>query len=57
MRKFSDKICAENQNTRFAFSNYKKNRAFCEIMWKNMVQSNGTQMKLNTAHALLVLDN
>jgi hypothetical protein len=36
-----------------------ENHAFCEIMWKNPLQSNRPQMatQSNKAHALCVLDN
>ena len=44
MRKFSDKICRENQNTYFMFNNFMENRAFCEIMWKNIVEPDRPQM-------------
>jgi hypothetical protein len=35
MRNVSDKICRENQNTRFVFSNFCY-RAVYEVMWKNV---------------------
>jgi len=39
MRNVSDKICTENQNTHFVFSNFFfENRAVYEIMWKNIVE-------------------
>ena len=39
MTKFADKYCKENEiNTHFMFNNiFPKNRAICEIMWKNVV--------------------
>jgi hypothetical protein len=38
MRNFSNKMCTENQNTHFLFSNFYENRAACKIMPKNVVQ-------------------
>jgi hypothetical protein len=38
MRNISDNSCWENQNTHIVFRNFFKNRAICEIMWKNMVK-------------------
>ena len=41
MRNVSDRSCRENQNTHFVFSKFPlppKNRAFYEIMWKNIVE-------------------
>jgi len=53
MRNISDKTCRENQNTHFMFSkSFSENRAVYEEMWKNMVQLNRLQMKINTVHAL-----
>jgi len=48
MRNFSSKICTENQNTHFVFSNFfpPENRAVYEIMCKNNIQSNRTQMTI-----------
>jgi len=47
MRKFSDKICRENQNTHFVFSNFFfGNHAVYETMWKNMVERDRTQMTI-----------
>jgi hypothetical protein len=38
-RQVSDKLCGENQNTHFKFNNFiSYNRAFYEIMWKNIVE-------------------
>jgi len=31
--------CRENQNTHFMFNNFFENRAVCEIMWENMIES------------------
>ena len=47
MENVSDKICRENQNTHFVFSNFffpPKNRAVYEITWKNIVEPDRTQM-------------
>jgi len=39
MRNVSGKICRENQNTHFAFSNFFfLNHAFHEIIWNNIVE-------------------
>jgi hypothetical protein len=35
MGKFSDKSCRVNQNTFYVRQLFPKNRAFCEITWKN----------------------
>jgi hypothetical protein len=45
MRKISHKICQENQNTHFMFSNFfSENRAVHEITWKNIVEPDRPQM-------------
>ena len=45
MRNVSDKSCTENQNTRFLFNIFFfANSAVCEIMWKNIVQPDRSQM-------------
>jgi hypothetical protein len=47
IRNVSDKFCTENQNTNFMFNNFPPlppNRAIYEIMEKNMVQPEITQM-------------
>jgi hypothetical protein len=45
MKNISDKRCRENQNTHFEFSNFvSENRAFYEIMWKNIVEADRPQM-------------
>ena len=47
MRNVSDKSCRRNQNTHFVFSNFfSKNRAVCEIMWKNTVKRGRPQMTI-----------
>ena len=41
---FQKRICRENQNTQFVFSNFfSENRAVYEITWKNMVQPDRPQ--------------
>ena len=41
----ADKICMENQNTRFMFSNFfSENRAGYEIQFKNIVESDRLQV-------------
>jgi hypothetical protein len=45
MRNVLDKSCRENQNTHFMFNNFVfENRALYEIMSKNMVEPEGSQM-------------
>ena len=48
MRNVSDEVCRENQNTDFMFDNFFffENRAFCEIMWKNVVEADRQQMTI-----------
>jgi hypothetical protein len=47
MRNVSDKICREHQSTHLMFNNsFFENRAFCEIMWKNMVQPGRAKMTI-----------
>jgi hypothetical protein len=54
MRNVSDKSCRENQNTNFIFSNFfSENRAVYEIMWKNMVESEGHRWQYNTVQKKL----
>jgi hypothetical protein len=53
MRKFSDKR-RENQNTHFVFVTFFLNRSVYEIMWKNVVQPDRSQIH-NTAHELCML--
>jgi hypothetical protein len=56
MRNVSDKICTENQNTHFMFSNFFENPAFYEIMWKKYCRA-GQATDDNMAHAHCVLDD
>jgi hypothetical protein len=45
MENVSDKLCRENKNTHFEFSNFvSENRAVYEIMWKNIVEVDRPQM-------------
>jgi len=45
MRNVAEKNCRENQNTRFIFIDFfPRNRANCEIIWKNVVQPDGPQV-------------
>jgi len=45
MRNASDKHSGENQNTHFMLNNFfSENRAVYEIMWKNMVEPDRSQM-------------
>jgi hypothetical protein len=47
MRTVSDKSCRENQNTHFIFDNlFSENRAVYEITWKNMVEADRSQVKM-----------
>jgi hypothetical protein len=53
MRNVSNKICRENQNTHFIFSDFfPENRPVYQIMSTNMVQAEKTQMiwRLRMAH-------
>jgi hypothetical protein len=43
-RNILDKLCRENQNTHFVFSNViSENRAFYDIMWRNVVEPDTPQ--------------
>jgi len=44
MRNISDKSCRENQRTHFIFSNFFESLVVYEIMWKNTVQPDRSQM-------------
>jgi hypothetical protein len=58
MRNVSDKICTENQNTHFIFSNFLPTVVLFEIMWKNTVHPDRPQMTIyTTPHALCMLGN
>ena len=48
MKNVSDKICKENGNTYFMFSNLfpPENRAVYEIIWKNFVERGRPQMTI-----------
>ena len=48
MRNVLDERCKENQNTHFMFNNFfpPENRAVYEIMWKNTVQPDRSQMTI-----------
>jgi len=47
MRNVTDKICTENQNTHFVFSNFfLGNHDMYEVMWKNTVQRGRPQMTI-----------
>ena len=47
MSNVSDKSCRESQNTHFVFSNFcSENRAFYEIMWKNVVKPERPQVTI-----------
>ena len=57
MRNVSDKSCSENQNILFE-NFFPENRAFYEIMWKNMVEPDKTRAAIcNTARVHCMLDN
>ena len=45
MRNVLDKIVYKIK-THFMFNNFSENRAICEIMWKNMVESEKPQMTM-----------
>jgi hypothetical protein len=44
MRNVSRKSCRENQNTHFVSNNYFRNRAVCEMLWKNIIEPGGPQI-------------
>jgi hypothetical protein len=44
MRNVSDKSCKENQNILFAVNPPKRNCTIDEIMWKNVVEKDRSQM-------------
>ena len=47
MRNVPDKICRENKNTIFMFSNsFPENRAVYEILWNNTVEPDRPQMTI-----------
>jgi len=58
MRNVSDKSSTESQNTHFVFSNFfSKNRAFYEIMSKNVVERGRPQMAIwrtNASHCYVI---
>jgi hypothetical protein len=47
MINISDRRCKENKNVHLMFNKFvSKNCAVYEIMWKNIVQQSGSQMKI-----------
>jgi hypothetical protein len=45
----SDRRCRENQNTHFMINNFSsKNRADCEIIWENFVESDRPRMAIGS---------
>ena len=47
VRNVSDKSFGENQSTHFMFNNPPpESRAFCEVMWKNIVELDRRQMTI-----------
>ena len=47
IRNFSEKLCTENQNTHFMFSESPpENRVAYEIMWKNTIEQRRSQMAI-----------
>jgi hypothetical protein len=55
MRNVLDRRFAENQNTYFVFKNFSPNRAVCEIMSKNMVETEGSEMTSRMVHTSFML--
>jgi len=43
----------ERIETHFKFNTIFENRAFNEIMWKNMIEPDGPQMRIQYAHFML----
>jgi len=52
MRNFSDKFAGRIE-THYKFNNIFENRAFYEIMWKNMIETDGSQICIQHAHCML----
>ena len=53
MRNISDKSCRENQNTFYVqLLFFPENGAFCEIMWKNIVEPASAQMTMARAYCM-----
>jgi len=54
MRNASEERCRENQNTHFIYNKlfFSENRAFREIMWKNMEESDRSQMTVRRTRIL-----
>ena len=52
IRNVSDKHCREKQDTHFIFVNFSffENRAVCEIMWKNIVETARPQIIIWRLH-------
>jgi len=46
MRNVSDKRYTENRNTHFTFNNFPQSLAVYEIMWKNFVEPDRSQMSI-----------
>ena len=46
MRNASDKVCRENQNTFYVQYFFFENRSVCEIMWKNIVEHDSSQVTI-----------
>jgi len=49
MRNVSDTSCTENENTHFMFNKFlSENLAVYEIMWKNMLEPDRLQVKIQS---------
>jgi hypothetical protein len=57
MKNVADKRCRENQNTHFVFNKFlfSESRVFYEIMCKNMVQPDGSQVTIQYGECALLL--
>jgi hypothetical protein len=44
--KYLNKRCRDNQKAHFVFNNFSKNHAVYEIMWKNVVEPDTSQMTM-----------
>ena len=52
-------ICRENQNTHFIFNNlfFRKSSTVCEIIWKNVIETDGSQMTIHNSACVGMLGN
>jgi len=53
---FQRKVVEKNQNTHFVFSNFYQNRAVYEIMWKNLVKPERSEMEIQYGACTLLAE-